>query len=145
MPKDRLRPLFEIIADGGPAKIRQTGVRLIAAINDDMADLRRDRKMIDELLGRYGGAEDEMTPADRSAKVREAAVALGESGTAVVTPTDVLSYLKEKGVEFAVKRPASMVGTVLFQMEEFERLDVNQFKYLGSGNSSSERANSQAG
>jgi hypothetical protein len=129
MPRDRLRPLFEVIASGDPAKVRQEGTRLIEAIVDDIADLRKDKKMIDDLLVRYGGAEDQLTPAERSAKVREAALALASSGRDVITPGEVLEHLKGKNIEFAISRPASMVGTVLFQMDEFERLGVGQFKY----------------
>lgn len=146
MAKDRLRALLDVIANRDPPKIRQEGMRLRVAIDEDIARLRRDRKMIDELLVRYGGSADELTSAERSTKVREAAVAVAESGSPVVTTGAVLSYLKDKGVEFAVKRPASMVGTVLFQMDDFERLGVNQFKYRGpSASKADEESGDQDG
>jgi hypothetical protein len=130
MPKDRLKSFFEVIAQGDATKIRLTGQGLLDEIQKDVAKLNRDARMIRDLLPRYGGAVDSMTPAQRSAKVREAALALAESGKSELTSQDVLDYLKSQGnPDFAVKRPASMVGSVLFQMPEFERVEMNRFRY----------------
>ena len=134
--RDRLRALFEVVAEGDPTKVRHEGKRLLDEVDSAMVALRRDRRMIEDLLGRYGGAEDEMTPPQRSARVRQAAIALASAGREELTAQDVLEHLEASNVRFAVKRPASMVGSVLFQMDEFERLGVNRFKYTGASSDS---------
>ncbi|HEY8766555.1 MAG TPA: hypothetical protein VIP09_04745 [Dehalococcoidia bacterium] len=130
MAKDRLRSLFNIISTGDAGKIRQEANRILTEIQEDQATLSKDQKLVKDLLVRYGGPEDGLTPSERSAKVREAALALVHGGKSDLTGQDVLDYLQEnENLTFDVERPGSLVGTVLSQMKEFERMERNQFRY----------------
>lgn len=140
MPRDRVKALFEVLANSDVTKVREEGERILSQIQEDISALHRDAKIVRELLGRYGGAEDLLTPRGRSAKVREAALALVQGGRQELTAQDVIDHLIEsQGIEFDVRRPASMAGTILSQMNEFERVAMNRFKYVGeAGNAQNE-------
>jgi len=128
--KDRVKPLFDAIATGDLNRIRQEGKRQLAEIQDEQTALAKDAKLIKELLGRYGGPMDNFTPQERSAKVREVAIMIAAGGQKVLSPQDVIDYLsEEESIAFDVKRPASLVGTILNNMDAFERLGKNQFRY----------------
>ena len=130
--KDRIKPLFTILATGETGKVRDEAARAIREIQEEQNDLARDIKLIRDLVARYGGAADGLTPQERSAKVRDAALALAANGQTVLKAQDVVDYMKNsEGIEFDVKRPASLVGTVLNQLAEFERVEMNQFKFKG--------------
>ena len=132
--KDKIQALFPALATGDSAKIRSEASKLLDEIQEEISRLNREARLIRELVGRYGGSADSMTSTERSAKVRHAALALAQSGKSEVSPQDVLVYLSEtEGVVFAVKRPASMAGTILSSMEQFERIGMGRFKYLGAG------------
>ncbi len=131
--KDRVRPLFDVISDGDAAKIRKEANRQLREINEEIVVLKRDASLIKDLVNRYGGTADGMTSQGRSEKIRTTALALARGGMNVLTPQDVLDYLRmTDGVTFAVQRPGSVVGTVLNNMDEFERLGKNRFKYNGN-------------
>lgn len=131
--KDRVKPLFEAISTGDLNKIRQEAKRQLQEIQEAQAELSRDAKLIKELVARYGGPTDNLAPNERSAKVREAVLALVEKGQKVITPQDVVGYLaEEENIAFDVKRPASLVGTILSNMDSFERLEKNKFRFLGN-------------
>ena len=130
--KDRVRPLFDAISTGDLNRIRQEAKRQLQEIQEAQAELSRDSKLIKELIARYGGPTDNLAPNERSAKVREAALAMADRGHSVITPQDVLTYLaEEQNVAFDVKRPASLVGTILNNMDSFERIEKNQFRFTG--------------
>lgn len=132
--KDRMRTLFPVLATGDSAKIRAEASKLLRGIQEDISGLNREAKLIRELMARYGGSADNLTPKERSAKVRDAALALAQSGKSEVTAQEVIDYLaEEEEIIFAMKRPASMAGTILSQMKEFKRLEMNRFKYIGTG------------
>jgi hypothetical protein len=138
--KDRVKPLLAILADGDAVRIRKESARYIREIQQEVAALNKDAKLIRELVDRFGGATDSLTSRERSTKISEAAVALAESGQRVLTPQDVLDYLKDReGITFGVGKPASVAGTVLSRMEEFERLKRNQFRYVGNSHKNSEQ------
>ncbi len=137
MPRDRVKELFEVLAGGDAPKVRQEGERILGEIQEDINGLHRDAKMVRDLLGKYGGAADALTPRERSASVREAALALARSGKHELSAQDVIDHLKEtEGIEFDVTRPGSMAGSVLSQMDEFERVAQNRFKYVGEADDS---------
>lgn len=137
MPRDRVKELFDVLAGGDAPKVRQEGERIMNEIQEDINRLHRDSKMVRDLLARYGGAADALTPRERSAKVREAALALANSGKHELTAQDVIDHLKEsEDIEFDVTRPGSMAGSVLSQMDEFERVAQNRFKYVGEAGGS---------
>ena len=132
-PKDRMQALFPVLATGDSAKIRSEASNLLGEIQDDIGRLNREAKLIRELVARYGGAADSMSSTERSEKVRHAALALAKSGKNEVTAQEVIQYLADtEGVVFAIKRPASMAGTILSQMEQFERVEMSRFKYIGA-------------
>ncbi len=132
--RDRIKPLLSIIATADPKAVRQQAQRTLKEIQDEQAALARDIKLIRDLVRRYGGTVDEMTPRKRSEKVKEAALALVGEGKRIITPQDVLDYVEQtEGVRFDVRKPASLVGTVLAGMKnEFERVEQNRFAYLGN-------------
>lgn len=132
--KDRMQALFPVLATGDSAEIRSEATKLLDEIQEDIARLTREAKLIRELVARYGGSKDSMTSTERSEKVRQAAIALARSGKSEVTVHEVIEYLADReGVVFAVKRPASMAGSILAQMEQFERVAMGRFKYIGAG------------
>lgn len=132
MPKDRIKPLFDALSNGGVTEVRQVGELIEQEIQGEIAALNKEIKLVRNLVERYGGPSDGLSSSERSAKVREAALALAGQGRAVLTAQDVLDYLAEQGVEFDMKRPGSMVGTILSQMSEFRRLKQNQFQFNGA-------------
>ncbi len=128
--KDRVKPLFDAISGGDPASIRREGNRQLRDIQEEIAVLKGDASLIKDLVSRYGGTVDGMTSQERSEKVRETALALARGGKAILTPQDVLDDLQTReGITFDVQRPGSVVGTVLNNMDEFERLEKNRFRY----------------
>lgn len=140
--RDRIQPLFKILASGDAAELRQKAKSILKEIQDEQNKLSRDAKLIRELINRYGGSADNMTPSERSARVREAALVLARSGKAILTPQDVVAYLEDGGTQFSVNKPGSVVGTVLAGMkDEFERLEQNQFRF--KGDQSAENGDSQ--
>ena len=138
MRKDRIKPLFAILATADAGRIRQEAARQLREIQEEVNALNRDAKLIRDLAGRYGGAEDGLTPSERGAKIREAALALVGMGKTIVTPQEVIDHLQQtEGIVFDVKRPASVAGTVLARSDEFERLETNRFRFI-PGNDSGE-------
>jgi len=130
--KDRVRALFPALATGDAAKIRKEASNELRDIQEDINKLNREAKLIRELVARYGGAADSLTSTERSAKVRDAALALAQSGKSEVNAQEVINYLTEtEGIVFDVKRPASMAGTILSRMPEFRRVAMNRFKFVG--------------
>jgi RecB family exonuclease len=131
-PKDRMELLFPILASGDQAKVRVEASKLLKEIDDDIRALNREARLIREMVGRYGGAVDGLTSKDRSAKVRDAALALAAGGRKELTSQDVIDYLADKeAITFDVRRPASMAGSILTQMPEFRRIAMNRFQFVG--------------
>lgn len=135
-PKDRMKTLFPVLATGDGSKIRTEATRLLQEIQEDIGSLNRDAKLIRELLARYGGAVDGLDSKERSMKVREAALALAKGGKKELTAQEVIDHIADEGITFDVKRPASMAGTVLSQMPQFKRIEMNRFQYVGGGENS---------
>jgi hypothetical protein len=130
MARDRIKPLFSILATGDDPKVRQAANRILQDIKDEKDALARDEKLIRELLDRYGNSVNKSS--DRSTKIREAALALASGGMAILTPQQVIDYLRTQGTTFDVKKPASVAGTILGKMAEFEHIDRNQFEFIGN-------------
>jgi len=131
MAKDRLKPLFAILAAGDDIKVREASNRVLREIKDEKDALARDEKLIRELLDRYGNSVAKH--GDRSTKIRETALALARGGMTTVTPQQVIDYLRTQGITFDVQKPASIAGTILVRMAEFKRVDRNQFEFIGDG------------
>ena len=132
--KDRMKALFPVLATGDSTKIRDEASKLLDEIQAEVSSLNKEAKLIRELLGRYGGAVDGLSSTERSAKVREAALALAHAGGTELTAQQVIDYIADAdGLTFDVKRPASMAGSVLSQMPEFKRVEMNRFQYVGEG------------
>lgn len=132
MAKDRIKPLFAILASGDAARLREAAALTIREIQDEQNELNRDIRLIRDLVNRYGGPADGLTSRERSAKVREAALALVERGATLLTPQQVVDYLGEtEGITFDVKRPASVVATILRRLPQFKHLEKNQFQFVG--------------
>jgi hypothetical protein len=130
--KDRVKPLFDALSSGDDARIRQQASQQLREIREEMAALKRDEKLISELVQRYGGPSDGLSSSERTEKVREAALALAKSGKRMLTTEDVLSYLKEEmDIRLDVKRPGSLVGTVLSKMPEFDQVERNRYRFKG--------------
>jgi len=133
MGKDRIKPLFAILATGDAARLRNEAALAIKEIEEEQKELNRDIRLIRDLVERYGGAADGLTSHERSTKIREAALALVRSGKYTLSAQDVVDYIREtEGVTFDVKRPASVAGTVLARLDEFERLEMNRFRFKQS-------------
>jgi hypothetical protein len=130
MAKDRIKPLFSILAAGDDTKARQAANRILQEIKDEKDALARDEKLIRELLDRYGNSVDKSS--GRSAKIREAALALARGGMTILTPQQIIDYLRTQGITFDVQKPASVAGTILGKMAEFDRIDRNQFEFIGN-------------
>jgi hypothetical protein len=130
MARDRIKPLFSILATGDDTKVRQAADRILQDIKDEKDALARDEKLIRELLDRYGNSVNKSS--DRSMKIREAALALASSGMTILTPQQVIDYLKGQGATFDVQKPASVAGTILRHMVEFKRIERNQFEFVGN-------------
>jgi hypothetical protein len=130
MGKDRIKPLFTVLETGDAVKFREAAEGAIREIEEDQRRLNRDIRFIRDLVERYGGAADGLTSHERSTKIRDAAFALAKLGKYTLTAQDVVDYIREtEGIKFDVKRPASVVGTVLARLEEFQRLEMNQFRF----------------
>ncbi|MGB2695678.1 MAG: hypothetical protein WBD55_10900 [Dehalococcoidia bacterium] len=130
--KDRMKALFPVLATGDSNKIREEASKLLQEIQYEISSLNKEGKLIRELLARYGGAVDGLSSRERSTKVRDAALALARSGHAELSSQEVIDHIADQeGIAFDVKRPASMAGTVLSQMPEFERIAMNRFQYIG--------------
>ena len=128
--RDRVKPLFEAIAAGNPNGIRQTGKRLLQEIQQEQAALTKDAKLLKELLARYGGPIDTFGPSERSAKVRETALAMAMKGRTTITAHEVVAYLaEEENIAFDVERPASVVGTILNSMDAFKQIEKGKYRY----------------
>jgi hypothetical protein len=132
MAKDRIKPLFSILATGDDTKMRQEANKVLREIKDERDALARDERLVRELLRRYGNAVDKS--GDRSAKIRETALALARGGMTILTPQQVIDYLsRTQGITFDVQKPASVAGTILGGMAEFKHRERNQFEFIGDG------------
>ncbi|MDP2675958.1 MAG: hypothetical protein Q8Q00_13835 [Dehalococcoidia bacterium] len=142
--KDRVRPLMKFIAEDKLDRLALEGTSTLQDIERDIGDLREQAALIRTLLGRYARqvaaegvapvverAEDGYTSAERSRLVRQAALELGANGLDVLNAQQVVDHLAKGGVIFSIKRPASMVGSVLASMKEFDRTEMNKFRYTG--------------
>ena len=128
--KDRVRPLFDLISGGDSARIRTEANRQLREISEELVVLKRDASLIKDLVNRYGGTADGMSSQDRSEKIRAVALILAGREGDILTPQDVLDHLQtQEGITFDVQRPGSVVGTVLNNMDEFERLEKNRFRH----------------
>ena len=128
--KDRMKALFPVLATGDSNRIRDEASKLLDEIQAEVSSLNKEAKLIRELLGRYGGAVDGLSSKERSTKIREAALDLVKSGKTELTSQEVIDHIE---ITFDVKRPASMAGSVLSQMPEFKRVEMNRFQYVGEG------------
>lgn len=128
--KDRMKELFPVLTTGDSNKIRDEASKLLDEIQAEISSLNKEAKLIRELLTRYGGAVDGLDSRERSTKVREAALALVNGGKTELTSQEVIDHIAEtEGIAFDVKRPASMAGSVLSQMPEFQRVEMNRFQF----------------
>lgn len=130
MAKDRLKPLFPILATGDDIKVREATNRVLREIKDEKDALARDERLIRELLHRYGNSVAKH--GDRSTKIRETALTLARGGMTILTPQQIIDYLRMNGITFDVQKPASVAGTILGQMKEFKRIERNQFEFIGN-------------
>ena len=77
-----------------------------------------------------------VTPApegrERGATIREAALALVRRGVTTVTSRDVITELAARGVTLDVKRPASVIGTVLSRMPGFVRGSKDLYRFTAA-------------
>jgi len=131
MAKDRIKPLFSILAAGDATKMRQEANKVLREIKDERDALAHDERLVRELLHRYGNAIDKS--GDRSATIRDAALALAKGGTTILTPQQIIDYLRTQGITFDVQKPASVAGTILGHMAEFKHRERNQFEFIGDG------------
>ena len=131
MAKDRLKPLFAILATGDDIKVREATNRVLREIKDEKDALARDEKLIRELLHRYGNSVVDKS-GGRNTKIRETALALARGGTTILTPQQIIDYLRMEGITFDVQKPASIAGTILKRMAEFKRIERNQFEFVGN-------------
>jgi predicted RNase H-like nuclease (RuvC/YqgF family) len=110
-------------------------------IDDEITWLRKQRELLNQLhaylidkdLDEAGEktAVKLIPKLERSKRIKEAAEAVAKRGDMVVTAEMVGAYLEESRLSLGVKQPNAVIGTVLAADEDFERIDVNKFKYIG--------------
>ena len=135
MAKDKqLRPLYRLLGEGNAAKAVETGDHLMGEIEEEISQLRKQLALVREMLAPYRSAisEDGLTSAQRGDRIREVVLTILEAGHAgpdvLVSVEDVLAHLKEHYGELSVKRPASVIGTVMARMQELERISAGKFR-----------------
>lgn len=129
--KDRLRPLYRHLGDGNVSSALQLGESLVKELEEEISAKRKQITVIRDILAPHKDAvtADGLTPAERGEQVRQAALALIDKGYEIVTTDDILEYLRdEHEITLDVKRPGSVVGTVLKKMKELERIDTGRFR-----------------
>lgn len=153
MAKDFAKALLTLAAqDDQVAELHRQCVSALRAIDEEIKHLQQQAALVRNLLTLYGevsaagataavippatapaaltDSDDGLPSRKRGALIRQAALELARSGRSELSARDVLGALKAKGVAFSVKRPASMVGTVLNAMPEFRRLEQNRYAFL---------------
>jgi hypothetical protein len=125
MGKDRLRQLYRFLGEGNVPAAVKYGDSLIAELEEEIAATKKVIGLVNNVLAPHRGTipEDGLTPSERGERVRQAALTLANKGYEVITTTDVIAYLRdEEGITLDVKRPASVIATVLAKMkEEFDK------------------------
>lgn len=122
----------------------------LSEIQEDITALKRQKAVMEGFLALYvpGSvaetgrmkpvgvphevAPDGLSPNQRSHLIREAALELVREGKTVLSAGDVIGALAQKGIQFGVKRPNSMAGTVISGMPEFDRIGPDRFSYVDS-------------
>ena len=92
-------------------------------------ELQESKKVPHELL--ETSVEDGFTPSGRSNVSKESAFSLAKRGTKIISVEDVLHELKNKGIQFSIKRPGSAVGTVVSTMKEFKKIEQGRWEFIG--------------
>jgi len=152
MTKDWVKTIAKIISGGDTRKLADAVAEGLAEIDKDLKLLQEQASIIRRLGAYYAptwqisderepeqpvaqagpvAKADGLTSKERSALVKKAALSLAQQGHSVLSARDVLSELRQQGTVFTIHRPASMVGTVLSRMPEFERRGMDQFYYRG--------------
>ena len=125
MGRDRLRQLYRFLGEGNVPAAVQYGDRLIAELEEEILATKKQIALISNVLSPHRDtiSKDGLSPSERGERVRQAALTLANKGYEVITPTDVIAYLRdEEGITLDVKRPASVIATVLTKMkEEFDK------------------------
>ncbi|MBI2859818.1 MAG: hypothetical protein HYX90_12185 [Chloroflexi bacterium] len=151
MQTDRFDRFVNALARRDTTAIARIGSEVLVAIDHDMKELQEESRLVRSLMSRYGAIapeassphqvgisvprstvpplSDGFSSAERGRIVREAAIRLAKSGRAELRSRDVIDALSD--ITFSVKRPTSMVGTVLSRMKEFERIAQDRFRYRG--------------
>jgi len=135
MAKDKLQPLYRLLGEGNVSKAVEMGEELVKELEEELSSKRKQIALVREILGPYRNSmsKDGLTPTERGQRIRQAALVLVTRGAQLVTTQEVLDYLREEeGIEFAVRRPASVVGTVVAKMGEFKRADMGRFRFVGA-------------
>lgn len=150
MAKDFIKPITRLVANGENEKIAAAVNKSLAEIQEEIAALRQQEALLKGLVAFYAPShrveappkkvptvpasitDDGLIAQDRSRMVRETALKLAQGGTTVLSAGDVIEALANMGVVFSIKRPASMAGTVLAGMREFNHVEQNRFAFVGS-------------
>jgi len=138
MSKDRLKPLYKHLGEGNVSAAVEMGDRLLAEFEEEIIAKRKQMGVLKEILAPYRDSisRDGFTSSERGELVRQAAFKLAERGLTIITPPDIEAYLKEEEqIVLDVKRPASVIGTVLAKAKEFDRVDKGKFRYIGNHSS----------
>ncbi len=100
------------------------------ALIDSVENFRR--MLTPRLVEREFSPTTQVVPRiERPDRIREVALELVSMGDNVVTTRGILARLKNRGFDLGVKQPYAVVGTVLSRLNEFKRVDVNTFEYIG--------------
>jgi hypothetical protein len=149
--KDTFKHLMKLAIEERTNELRTEGIAAVQAIQREIMELQRQSTVITYLLNKYTGMTEPIIttfpmPAgkpvgaapdtqrsrqDRTALVKQTALELAKAGNLEISTNDVLDALHRKGITLDVKRPTSMIGTVLKAMPEFKRLEMNRFQYVG--------------
>lgn len=139
-PMDHVQPILRLLADGDRDEAYLQISQALTELGTEISGLRNQADLIQRLLVFYGDPDsssklsvesDQLTPQGRSSLVRKAALQLATEGRSELTTATVLDVLAGQGIRFSVKRPASLVGSVLSTSSQFRRVAQDRYQYKG--------------
>ena len=156
--KDNLMRLMKLATEDKISELRTEGTNILQETHREIMDLQQQMNFITYLLTKYAGVTQQQvfmtlpmpapaskpTPTnltqlgrkERKDFVRTTALEVVKTGKTEISGTDVLDALQRKGISLDVARPTSMIGTVLSAMKQFERVEMNRFRYIGESEGS---------
>jgi len=141
---DLVKKVAASVAEGDAAKVKKIANESLEEIETQISFLQRQAYVIKELM-MYAGQQEprqkpeskkeekpkqptSLDPIDRSRVIREIAKTLLNQGNKNITVVDVMKVLKSKGLELGVKRPPSVIGTVIAAIPGLKKIGTGKWK-----------------